>query len=95
MGKYCINCGTHNKGEYKHGFVSEEFISNNNILSMLGIVFSFMIPAIGLGLSIGGLVYAKKHGDLGKSQAIAGIIISGTFMFLWFIGMILSVILQK
>ena len=93
---FCVECGNANKGEYKSGFsLRDDDGVCTNTLATAGMVLSFMIPFIGLGLSIGGLVYAKKHGNLGKNQAIAGIIISSVFMTFWFVAQIIAVILQK
>ncbi|MBR4830248.1 MAG: zinc-ribbon domain-containing protein [Bacilli bacterium] len=92
---FCIECGNANKGEYKSGIHINDDDIEINRLAITGVVLSFMVPFIGLGLSIGGLVYAKKHDDAGKKAAITGIILSSVFMTLWFVLKVLAIILQK
>lgn len=52
-----------------------------NILAILGLIFAFFLPLVGLVLSIIGLVQAKKLND-GKGIAIGGIIASAIFFVL-------------
>lgn len=47
-----------------------------NPLAIIGLIFSFFLPLIGLGLSIVGLVQINKKKQQGKGLAIAGIVIS-------------------
>lgn len=47
-----------------------------NTLSVLGLISSFLIPLLGLILSITGVSQASKRNEKGKGLAIAGIIIS-------------------
>ncbi len=47
-----------------------------NPLAIIGLIFSFSLPLIGLGLSIVGLVQINKKKQQGKGLAIAGIVIS-------------------
>ena len=53
-----------------------------NTVAMLGLVFSFISPLVGLILSIIGLKKAKQLNGLGRGQAIAGIIVSVVSMVL-------------
>ena len=55
-----------------------------NTVAMLGLVFSFLSPIVGLILSIIGLTKSRQLNGLGKGQAIAGIIISVVSMILSF-----------
>jgi len=50
--------------------------SKTNALSVIGLIFAFFVPLVGLICSIIGLAQAKKKGEKGKGLAIAGIIIS-------------------
>jgi hypothetical protein len=50
--------------------------SKTNVLSVIGLIFAFFVPLVGLICSIIGLAQAKKKGEKGKGLAIAGIIIS-------------------
>ncbi|MCL2869454.1 DUF4190 domain-containing protein [Candidatus Saccharibacteria bacterium] len=50
--------------------------SGSNVLAILGFIFAFLMPLIGLILSIIGLVKSKQKTGKGKGLAIAGIIIS-------------------
>lgn len=52
-----------------------------NIFAILGFVFSFLIPIIGLILSIIAITQVKEN-DKGYSFAIAGITISSIFILL-------------
>ena len=53
-----------------------------NTVALLGFVFAFLSPIVGLILSIIGLKKAKEFNGLGKGYAIAGIIISVVSMIL-------------
>lgn len=90
---FCVECGTFNKGEYKYDFAGEEYTFNQ--LAVSGLILSFLIPPIGLIVSIIGLVRSKNLNGAGKGPAIAGIIISSITISLWFLNIILTVILQK
>ena len=59
-----------------------------NTVALLGFVFAFLSPIVGLILSIIGLKKAKEMNGLGRGYAIAGIIIS-------IVSMILSVLLYS
>ena len=59
-----------------------------NTVALLGFVFAFLSPIVGLILSIIGLKKAKEMSGLGRGYAIAGIIIS-------IVSMILSVLLYS
>lgn len=50
--------------------------SGNNTFAILGLIFAFIIPLLGLVFSIIGLSKAKKLGGKGKGPAIAGLILS-------------------
>lgn len=52
---------------------------NTNILAVLGLIFAFFIPLVGLILSIIGLVQSKKMDD-GKGLAIGGIVTSAVLL---------------
>lgn len=47
-----------------------------NAMAIVGFIFAFLLPLIGLILSIIGLVQINKKGQKGKGLAIAGIIVS-------------------
>ena len=92
---FCVECGTANKGEYKHSFFSDDEEVTYNKFATLGIVLGIMVPHVGLALSIIGYCYAKRHNDIGKKPAMVGIIISAIAMTLWFLLYIISAILQN
>lgn len=50
--------------------------SGNNAFAILGLIFAFIMPLLGLIFSIIGLIKSKKLGGKGKGPAIAGLIIS-------------------
>ena len=92
---YCYFCGKpleeekkeepifRNQGEYDSKY---EYQEKRNIIAMLGFVFAFFSPIIGLILSIVGLKRANQLNGLGRGQAIAGIIVS-------IVSMVLSLVL--
>ena len=49
---------------------------NTNVMAIVGFIFAFLLPLIGLILSIISLVQINKKGQKGKGLAIAGIIVS-------------------
>ena len=51
-----------------------------NIMAILGLIFAFSIPLLGLILSIIGMNKAKEMNDNGRSLALAGIWVSIVFM---------------
>lgn len=63
-----------------------------NILAVLGLVFAFFIPLVGLILSIVGLTQAKKMND-GKGLALGGIITSAIMLALQIILFIVVIFL--
>ena len=78
---FCIECGTHNLGEYKSGSGSDRVpftFQKEKILPLVAFAVSFMFSFPGLILSIIALIYSKKHDDVGKGLAVAGIITSAT-----------------
>ncbi len=54
---------------------------NTNVIAVLGLIFAFFLPFLGLILSIVGLVQAKKL-ENGKGLAIGGIIVSAILFIL-------------
>ena len=57
-----------------------------NTQAILGFIFAFIIPIVGLVLSIIGLNKSKTNGGVGRGMAIAGIVIS---IAVWGITMIM------
>ncbi len=53
-----------------------------NSLAYLSIVLAFLIPPIGLIVSIISLVQIKQRQELGKGLALAGLIISAVITFM-------------
>jgi type II secretory pathway pseudopilin PulG len=64
-----------------------------NTLAIVGLIFSFLAPLIGLILSIIALSDIKKKHEGGRGLAIAGIVISTIFTLLFVIGIILALVL--
>lgn len=64
--------------------------SKTNTMAILGFIFAFLFPIVGLILSIIGLNQAKARNEHGKELALAGLIISIVFMclfvFIMFLG---------
>lgn len=59
-----------------------------SIMAILGLVFAFFIPLLGLIFSIVGISQTKQNKQGGRGLAIAGLIISSIFMLLgllWFV----------
>lgn len=63
-----------------------------NVLAVLGLIFAFFIPLIGIICSIIGLSQANKKGEKGKGLAIAGIIISVIIGLLQILTVVLIVV---
>lgn len=70
-----------NNGGYYYGNSPYNQAPNDrwNGLVIAGFIFSFLIPIVGLILSIIGLVQINRHGGKSRGMAIAGIIISIAF----------------
>ena len=89
---YCVRCGKNMDGGSKYctscgypvnGKVKEEIVKDNtNVISILGMIFSFIIPIIGLILNIISICkcskYKSKTGNDSKYKGLsfAGLIIS-------------------
>jgi hypothetical protein len=63
-------------------------VQKTNIWAILGIIFGFLIPILGIVFSIIALVQIKKTGEKGKGLAIAGLVI-GILISLFWIGVVL------
>ena len=95
---FCIECGTHNSGEFK-GNAKETFqtVFNEryrytNIPATLGFMFSVMLIAIpGLVLSIIGLINAKKNDGNGKKIALIGLIMSSVEIVMYLLSLIVNI----
>lgn len=61
-----------------------------NVLSVVGLVMAFIVPPIGLLLSITGLIQSKKRGQ-SKVLAIIGTAVSGVSIFIFGVMMLLIV----
>ena len=59
--------------------------NENNTMSIIGFILSFIIPVVGLILSILGLSKSKELNDKGKTLSIIGIIISSIMLIFNFI----------
>lgn len=76
--KYCTSCGYPVDGKVKEEIVKD----NGKVISILGMIFSFIIPIIGLILNIISICkcskYKSKTGDNSKYKGLsfAGLIIS-------------------
>lgn len=91
---YCYFCGSNleeQKEELKEErptFSDQSYYEDNNYkpqpntVALLGFVFSFLSPIIGLILSIVGLNKSRELRGVGRGYAIAGIIISVVSFFL-------------
>ena len=73
----CTSCGCPLSGE-KPSFNDNGAVNSSkyNTVSIVGFVFSFLIPIVGLICSIIGLKQVSARGERGRGLAIAGIIIS-------------------
>lgn len=57
--------------------------SKTNIVSVIGLITSCIIPVVGLILSIIGLVQCNRKNEEGKVFALAGIIVSSVLTIFW------------
>lgn len=73
----CPYCGT------QVGMPVQQQPTRSNTVAIVGFVFAFLIPLVGLICSIIGVNNAKNCGGSGKGLAIAGIIISIVMMILY------------
>ena len=71
----CPNCGV------QVGTVAPAE-NKTNVLAIVGFIFAFIMPIVGLICSIIGVNNAKNCGGSGKGLAIAGIIVSIVMMIL-------------
>ena len=72
----CPYCGT------QVGMPVQQHPTRSNTVAIVGFVFAFLIPLVGLICSIIGVNNAKNCGGSGKGLAIAGIIVSIVMMIL-------------
>ncbi len=73
----CPYCGT------QVGMPVQQQPTRSNTVAIVGFIFAFFIPLVGLICSIIGVNNAKNCGGSGKGLAIAGIIISIVMMILY------------
>ena len=72
----CAYCGT------QVGMPVQQQPTRSNTVAIVGFIFAFFIPLVGLICSIIGVNNAKNCGGSGKGLAIAGIIVSIVMMIL-------------
>ena len=72
----CPYCGT------QVGMPVQQQPTRSNTVAIVGFIFAFFIPLVGLICSIIGVNNAKNCGGSGKGLAIAGIIVSIVMMIL-------------
>ncbi len=65
--------------------------NENNTMSIVGFILSFMMPVVGLILSIIGLNKSKELNNKGKGLSIAGIIISALLFIFQFLVLLLLI----
>lgn len=81
---FCANCGTSAK-ETKAAVKVEETSTQSggtNVFGILGFIFSFFVPVLGLIFSIIGLRKADEMGGSNRGLAKAGLILSIVFLAL-------------
>ena len=81
----CPHCGAQVEMESKTDKKGAKYGQPKNTMALVGFIFSFFIPLVGLILGIMGLVKAKDYNDDKKGLAIAAIIISVAMMIFNFI----------
>ncbi|MDE5601718.1 MAG: zinc-ribbon domain-containing protein [Clostridia bacterium] len=84
----CIHCGAATPNAQKQ---QEAAPKQSNTIALVGFVFSFIMPLIGLICSIIGLKHAPQYNGNGKGFAIAGIIISALYFVILLIVIIVTV----
>jgi len=84
---FCTACGS-SVGMIQQPMYYQQ--NNDNGMAITGFILSFIIPLVGLILSIMGYSRAKYMNDSGKGLALAGIIISSIELFF---GLIIFIIL--
>ena len=66
--------------------------TESNTLALVGFILSFLVPLAGLIVSILGYRKSKQLNNNGKGLALGGIVISGSFMVLVVVGVLVLVI---
>lgn len=66
--------------------------TKTNVLSIIGLISAFLVPLVGLILSVIGLVQTKMRNEKGKGLAIAGIVVSLLIGLLQFIVLVVVVV---
>lgn len=94
----CIHCGAPTQNaQYQQQYqqpVQQNTSSNqSNTLAIVGFVFAFLMPLVGLICSIIGLKNAPQFNGNGKGLAIAGIIISALDIIIYLIVIIVCVVI--
>ena len=82
----CVNCGRSVKTEKK------SVNSDNNIIGIIALIASFILPIAGLILGIIGYKNAKKTGGENKGMALAAIIISSASMLLTLLATVITAV---
>ena len=86
---FCPNCGTKNNSQFctncgtklgNNAPIAQDNSNKTNLYAILGFVFAFIMPPVGLVLSIIALNDMKKKNEGGKGLAIAGIIIPSIYI---------------
>lgn len=81
----CPHCGEILRPEVFNPPAPAPQQETSNVLAILGLIFSFLMPVVGLVCSIIGLNQAKKMNGNGHSLALAGVIVSAVLLALWLI----------
>ena len=86
----CIHCGAPTgRAQYQQQPAQQP--AQSNTLAIVGFVFAFLIPIVGLICSIVGLKNAPQFNGNGKGLAIAGIIISAIDIVVYIIVVVVCV----
>lgn len=82
----CPNCGVPMKQTVVEQTEVPTKLVDMNTFAIVGFIIAFLSSAIGLVLSIFGLIHANRYyAGKGKGLAIAGIVIGAVFLVLQFI----------
>ncbi len=78
----CIHCGCATENQQTLQPVQQTTGNESNTIAIVGFVFAFLFPLVGLICSIIGLKKSKELGGAQKGLAVAGIVISAIVMII-------------
>ncbi len=86
---FCAYCGVPTSHDE-----SSQQTEATNVLAIIGFIFSFFIPIVGIVCSIIGYNETIKHNESGRGLALAGIVISAIFMAIGVIAIVIAAVMS-